>query len=100
MHFPISMQVIAALGLVHVFAPAMAAMTFIAPPDFTTPGEADSFRVRLTGDTMDIIWNSGIPGRTFSVVLYQLNETRAANYAGFFDQSDGPFEYIKRERVP
>ncbi|KAK4096928.1 hypothetical protein N658DRAFT_435097 [Parathielavia hyrcaniae] len=72
-------------------------MEFLKPPAFTGLADSSENPVFVMGTTLDIEWTPARKGRKLSVVLYQVNATRAATFDGEFHFTEGPFEYITRE---
>lgn len=76
---------------------AQARMQFLSPPAFDENGSATTRAVRTLGQTLELKWTPAQQGKKLSVVLYQLNATRAASFDGVFHFTEGPFEFITRE---
>jgi hypothetical protein len=85
----LSAAALAALGPVTV----LARMQFIKPPAFT--GESQQSAL-VVGSPLNLEWTPAEAGKKLSVLLYQLNATRAANFDGIIYHTEGPFEYITR----
>jgi hypothetical protein len=86
--------VAAALGSLPM---ALSLMEFRRPPAFTGLVDPSRNPVRVIGTTLDLEWTPSQEGKKLSVVLYQLNATRAATFEGQFHFTEGPFEFITRK---
>lgn len=85
----LSLAALAALGS----GTTLAKMQFIKPPAFTGKGEQS---VLVVGSPLNLEWTPAQDGKRTSVLLYQLNATRAANFDGIIYHTENTFEYITR----
>lgn len=94
-------SVLACTALALMSSPALAAMQFINPPQFRSRVLSDNYPVRYIGDTVNIRWTAGPSGKKLSVVLYQVNTTKAATYDGSFHSNEGTaaFEFITHDQI-
>ncbi|KXX79651.1 Proline-rich receptor-like protein kinase PERK1 [Madurella mycetomatis] len=84
---------LAALGS---FPAALSFIVLLRPPSFTGRRDPSEHPVHVMGSTINLQWTQP-EGRRFSVVLYQLSDTQAANFNGEF--TPGSFEFITRDSV-
>ncbi len=80
-------------------SPVHARMQFLSPPAFDGTGTATTRPVRTLGTALELKWTPAPQGKKLSVVLYQLNATRAAGFDGVFHYTEGPFEFITRQSL-
>jgi hypothetical protein len=97
----LSAALLSALAAVGSVPTALARMQFLSPPAFSGSAEPSSHLVHAIGSSLKLQWTPAEEGKKLSVMLYQLNAGRAANFDGRFRPSDaGLAEYITRMVVP
>ncbi|KAK4041311.1 proline-rich receptor-like protein kinase PERK1 [Parachaetomium inaequale] len=81
-------------------APALGRMEFRNPAAFSGLVEPSKNPVRVVGSELDLKWTASQEGKKLSVVLYQVNATRAASFNGeFTPDDDGDMEFITHDQV-